>query len=335
MDQPLALERSIMLYTKLGETDLNVSTKAFGTWQAGGGWGALQEEVLKAAIRRALDLSINFFDSAQDYGFGASERLLGEALEPEIENRRSEVILATKGGLRMEGDTLLRDSSPGWLRKGVESSLRFLGTDYIDIYQVHWPDPHMLFEETADALDEMVKAGKIRYVGVSNYDTKQMAEFEKTRKLDSLQPPYNLFRRDIEKEILSYCAEHGVGVLVYGPLAHGLLSGNMTPDQHFAEGDWRAHSGLFQGENFRRDLEKVEELKRFAADRGHTVVQLAVAWTLAHPAVDVARVGARRPDHIQGTAPAAEFDLSEEDLREIEHIMQGAVAVGGPSPEGM
>jgi aryl-alcohol dehydrogenase-like predicted oxidoreductase len=109
----------------------------------------------------------------------------------------------------------------------------------------------------------------------------------------------------------------------------------MTPDQHFVEGDWRAHSGVFQGANFRCDLEKVEELKRFAADRGHTVVQLAVAWTLAHPAVDVAIVGARRPDHIQGTAPAAEFDLSEEDLREIENIMQGAVPVGGPSPEGM
>jgi aryl-alcohol dehydrogenase-like predicted oxidoreductase len=134
---------------------------------------------------------------------------------------------------------------------------------------------------------------------------------------------------------INYCAEHGVGVLVYGPLAHGLLSGNMTPDQHSTEGDRRAHSGHFQGENFRRDLEKVEELKRFAADRGHTVVQLAVAWTLAHPAVDVAIIGARRLDHIQGTAPAAEFDLSEEALREIENIMQGAVPVGGPSPEGM
>jgi aryl-alcohol dehydrogenase-like predicted oxidoreductase len=324
-----------MRYVKFGRTGLDVSAICFGTWQAGGDWGAPQEEDLKAAIRRALDLGINFFDTAQAYGFGASERLLGEALEPEIKNRRDEVILATKGGLRMEGDTLLRDSSPGWLRKGVEDSLRFLGTDYIDIYQVHWPDPDTPFEETAGALEDLVKEGKIRYVGVSNYDAKQMAEFEKTRKIDSLQPPYHLFRRDIEKEILPYCAEHGIGVLVYGPLAHGLLSGNMTPDQHFAEGDWRAHGDLFQGEGFRHDLEKVEELKRFAADRGHTVAQLAVAWTLANPAVDVAIVGARRPDHIEGTAPAAEFDLAEEDLREIENIMQGAVPVGGPSPEGM
>ena len=324
-----------MRYIEFGQTDLVVSAICLGTWQAGGDWGAPQEEDLKAAIRRALDLGINFFDTAQGYGFGASERLLGEALEPEIKHHRDEVVLATKGGLRMEGDTLLRDSSPGWLRKGVESSLGFLGTDYIDLYQVHWPDPKVPFAETAGALDELVEEGKIRYVGVSNFDAKQMAEFEKTRKLDSLQPPYHLFRRDIEKEILPYCAEHGVGVLVYGPLAHGLLSGNMTPDQHFAEGDWRAHSGLFQGESFRSDLAKVEELERFAADRGHTVAQLAVAWTLSNPAVDVAIVGARRPAHIEGTAPAAEFDLSAEDLREIDNIMQGAVPVGGPSPEGM
>jgi aryl-alcohol dehydrogenase-like predicted oxidoreductase len=324
-----------MRYVEFGQTDLVVSEICFGTWQAGGEWGAPHEEDLKAAIRRALDLGINFFDTAQAYGFGASERLLEEALEPEINHHRDEVILATKGGLRMEGEILLRDSSPGWLRKGVESSLRFLGTDYIDLYQVHWPDPKVPFEETAGALEELVQEGKIRYVGVSNIDAKQMAEFEKTRKLDSLQSPYHLFRRDIEQEILPYCAEHRMGVLVYGPLAHGLLSGNMTPDQHFVDGDWRAKSGLFQGENFRRDLEKVEERGRFAADRGHTVAQLAVAWTLSNPAVDVAIVGARRPGHIEGTAPAVEFDLSEEDLREIDDIMQGAVAVGGPSPEGM
>jgi aryl-alcohol dehydrogenase-like predicted oxidoreductase len=160
-----------------------------------------------------------------------------------------------------------------------------------------------------------------------------MAEFEKTRKIDGLQPPYHLFRRDIEEEILPYCEEHGIGVLVYGPLAHGLLSGKMSPDQEFAEGDWRGQSELFQGENFRRNLETVEELRRFAEERGHTVVQLAVAWTLANPAVDVAIVGARRPDQIEGTAPAAEFDLSDEDLQEIENIMQDAIAVGGPSPE--
>ena len=187
---------------------------------------------------------------------------------------------------------------------------------------MHWPDPDTPFEETARALDEMVEEGKIRYVGVSNFDASQMAEFEKTRKIDSLQPPYHLFRRDVEEEILPYCAEHGIGVLVYGPLAHGLLSGEMTPDQEFDEDDWRAQSELFQGENFRKNLETVEELKKFAEERDGTVAQLAIAWTLANPNVAVAIVGARRPDQIEGTAPAAEFDLSDEDLKatSCEHL---------------
>ena len=166
-------------------------------------------------------------------------------------------------------------------------------------------------------------------------DAQQTAEFEEARKIDSLQPPYHLFRRDIEEEILPYCAEHGIEVLVYGPLAHGLLSGKMSPDQELAEDDWRSQSDLFRGENFQKNLEAVEELKRFAEERGHTIAQLAVAWTLSNPNVDVAIVGARRPDHIEGTAPAVEFDLSTEDLRQIENIMRGAVAVGGPSPEGV
>ena len=161
-----------------------------------------------------------------------------------------------------------------------------------------------------------------------------MAEFERTRKIDGPQPPYHLFWRDIEEEILPYCVEHGIGVLVYGPLAHGLLSGKMSPDQEFSEGDWRSQSDLFRGENFRKNLETVEKLEKFAQKRGRTVAQLAVAWTLANPAVDVAIVGVRRPDQIEGTAPEAEFDLSEDDLREIENIMRDAVMVGGPSPDG-
>jgi aryl-alcohol dehydrogenase-like predicted oxidoreductase len=322
-------------YTRFGQTDLEVSRICFGTWQFGGEWGTVEERDSEAAMRRALELGINFFDTAQAYGFGASEQLLGKGLEPEIKNRRDEVVLATKGGLRMEDGQMLRDSSPRWLRQGVEDSLRYLGTDYIDLYQVHWPDHHTPFEETAGALQEMVDEGKIRYVGVSNFDAEQMAEFEKTRKIDGLQPPYHLFRRDIEEDILPYAAEHGIGVLVYGPLAHGLLGSKMSPDQEFDEDDWRAQSALFQGENLQRNLETVEELKKFAEERGGTVVQLAIAWTLANPAVDVAIVGARNPEHIEGSAPAAEFELSEEDLREIENIMQGAVAVGGPSPEGV
>lgn len=324
-----------MRYTQFGETDLEVSRIAFGTWQFGGEWGSTDERELEGAIRKALDLGVNFFDTAQGYGFGAAEQLLGKALEPELKQRRETVAIATKGGLRVdESEGLVRDSSPGWLRQGVEDSLRALGTDYIDLYQIHWPDPDTPFAETAGTLEELVTEGKIRYVGASNFSADQMAEFEETRKLDGMQPPYHLFRREIERDILPYCERNGVGVLVYGPLAHGLLSGKMNGDTQLDEDDWRAGSLLFQGENFRRNLEKVEELKRFAAERGLTVAQLAVAWTLANPAVDVAIVGGRHPDHIEGTAPVGDIELSEENVRRIDEIMQDAVSVGGPSPEG-
>jgi aryl-alcohol dehydrogenase-like predicted oxidoreductase len=310
-------------YTRLGQTDLEVSRICFGTWQTGGEWGAFEEHEAVSAARAALDLGINFFDTAQAYGFGESERLLARSLELGSPSRRDEVVIATKGGLRPEGDDVLRDSS-----------LRELDTDHIDLYQVHWPDDDTPFEQTASTLAELVREGKIRYVGVSNFDADQMADFERTRKIDTLQPPYHLFRRDIEKEILPYCREHGIGVLVYGPLAHGLLTGKFDTDTEFPEGDWRAGSSVFQGAEFEGNLQIVGELGRFAEERGHSVAQLAIAWTLSDPAVDVAIVGARRPDHIQGTAPAGDIELSSDDRAEIEEIIEGAVPVGGPSPEG-
>ena len=186
---------------RLGMTDLEVSPIAFGTWQLGGDWGKFDEGEAVAAIRQARDLGVNLFDTAQGYGFGASERVLGKALRDELDNHREEVVIATKGGLRMtggEGPALVRDSSPQWLRKGVDSSLEGLGVDHIDIYQVHWPDPKVPFAETSGALQELVDAGKIRHVGVSNYDAAQMAAFAETRPVETLQPPYDLFRRGIE-----------------------------------------------------------------------------------------------------------------------------------------
>jgi len=322
-----------MEYTQLGQTDLHVSRVAFGTWSFGGEWGPVQVDDGKAAIREALDLGINFFDTAQAYGFGASEQMLGEALRPEINAHRHEVVLATKGGLRREGGELVRDASPAWLRQGLEASLRALGTDVIDLYQIHWPDPKTPFEETARAMDEFVKEGKIRYVGVSNFDACQMAGFEATRKIDTLQPPYHLLRRDIEESILPYTLHHNVGVLIYGPLAHGLLTGKFTPRSTFRADDWRSKSALFQGELLRRNLDIVGELERFAEQREFPVGQLAIAWTLANPAVDVAIVGARNPSQIQETAPAADIHLGTADLAEIQRIMNSAVPVGGPAPE--
>jgi len=318
-----------MEHTRLGETDLEVSRICFGTWQFGGDWGSIEREDARAAVRGALELGIDFFDTAQGYGWGESERMLAEALGDDPHD----VVLATKGGLRMEGGELRRDASPEWLRRGVEESLRNLGVETIDLYQVHWPDPDVPAAETAGALQGLVDEGKLRYVGVSNFSPEEMAEFEATRKVDATQPPYHLFRREIEADLLPWCEQHGVGVLVYGPLAHGLLSGRMTPDTEIGDDDWRAGSALFRGESFRRNLEVVEELRRLAERRGHSVAQLAVAWTLAHPAVDVAIVGARRPDHIEGTAPAGDIELSSDELAEIDRIMESAVQVGGPSPE--
>ncbi len=320
----------------LGMTGLEVSPIAFGTWQLGGEWGQFDEDEGIAAIRRARELGVNLFDTAQGYGFGASERLLGRALRDDFDSRREEVVIATKGGLRMTGEGLVRDASPAWLRSGVQDSLRALETDYIDIYQVHWPDPKVPFSETAAALGELVDEGKVRHVGVSNFDAAQMAEFARTRPVETVQPPYHLFRRDIEAELLPYAREHDVGVLVYGPLAHGLLTGTMQGDVAFANDDWRSGSPAFQGNAFERNLEVVDRLKRFAGERfGCSVAQLAVAWTLAHPAVHVAIVGARHPDHIEDTLAAAELSLGEADLEQIERIMAGSVAIGGPSPEAM
>ena len=321
---------------RLGMTELEVSPIGFGTWQLGGDWGSFDERRAIAAIRNALELGVNLFDTAQAYGFGASERLLGSALEPELRSRRDEIVIATKGGLRPNGeDGIVRDASPAWLRAGVEQSLRALGVDHIDVYQLHWPDPGVPVAESAGALQELVEEGKIRHVGVSNFDASQMAAFARTRRVETLQPPYHLFRRDIEAQVLPYCAEHDIGVLVYGPLAHGLLTGAIDEATTFADDDWRAGSPLFSGDALRSNLAAVRRLEQLARELGTTVSALAIAWALAHPAVDVALVGARQAAHIEASVGAAELALDDVALAEIDAIMDGAVPVGGPTPESV
>jgi aryl-alcohol dehydrogenase-like predicted oxidoreductase len=330
---------NLMEYTQFGQTTLRVSKISYGTWQFGGDWGRVEQaqwEAGKASVQKALELGINFFDTAQAYGFGQAERLLGEALRPYLKKGlRDDLMLATKGGLRLEGDRLLRDASPRWLRQGVEQSLANLGIDYIDLYQVHWPDPNTPIEETASALDQLVHEGKIRYVGVSNYNVAQMQAFEQVRKLDALQPPYSLFRREIEQEILPYTRQHGIGVLVYGALAHGLLAGGFTSQTTFAADDWRSKSAIFHGEIFQRNLAVVERLKHLAQQEGMSVTQLALAWVLAQPGIDVAIIGARTPSHLEQSAQASEMHLTQATLQEIERIMCEAIPIGGPDPEGM
>jgi aryl-alcohol dehydrogenase-like predicted oxidoreductase len=323
-----------MKQIRLGRSDLQVSRIAFGTWQLGGDWGATDEKAAAAAMRRAADLGINFFDTAQGYGFGASERLLAMALEGWP---RDQVVIATKGGLRpTAAGGVKRDASPSWIRRGVDESLRALDTDYIDLYQIHWPDPEVPLEETAGALADLVTAGKIRHVGVSNFDAGQMEAFSATLPVETLQPAYHLFRREIEASVLPYAQAHDIGVLVYGPLAHGLLSGGMTEATRFAPDDWRSKSDVFRGEQYRRNLRIVSALERFAElELGTSVSRLAVAWTLANPAVQVAIVGTRNPNHVSDAIAATELVLNNQVLRRIDELVSDEVPVGGPTPESV
>jgi aryl-alcohol dehydrogenase-like predicted oxidoreductase len=323
-----------MKRTRLGRSGLNVSRIAFGTWQLGGDWGATDEDAAIRAIRHALDRGINFFDTAQGYGFGASERLLAKALEG---YRREDVVIATKGGLRpLGGARVERDASPEWVRTGVDDSLRALAAEYIDLLQVHWPDPRTPAAETAGALAELVAAGKIRHVGVSNFSAEQMEEFSATLPVETLQPPYHLFHRDIETTVLPYTRAHDIGVLVYGPLAHGLLSGHLSDRTRFADGDWRSHSPDFEGDAFARNLRVVAALEQLANNElGVPVSRLAVAWTLANPDVHVAIIGTRDSDHVDDAIAAADLELSDDVLRRVDEIARDAVPIAGPRPEAM
>jgi hypothetical protein len=320
-----------MRQTTLGKSGLRVSRIAFGTWQLGGDWGPTDAETAVAAIRRAADHGVTLFDTAQAYGFGASERLLGEALRG---RPRDELVIATKGGLRPSGSGVARDASARQVAAGVDDSLRALETDYLDIYQVHWPDPATPFDETAEALGKLVAEGKVRHVGVSNFDVSQIEVFSTTLPVETVQPPYHLFRRDIEHELLSYAVAHDIGVLVYGPLAHGLLGGHLELGTRFADSDWRSKSAVFEGPDFERNLAVVAELDQLARGELHlTLGQLAVAWTLANPAVHVAIVGTRDPRHVDKAIAAADVELDAATMRRIDEIMRPAVPVAGPSPE--
>ena len=322
-----------MKTTTLGRSGLQVSRIAFGTWSFGGDWGSVDVDAAQQAIRHARELGVNFFDTAQGYGNGSAEEILGDALRSELDGRRDDIVIATKGGID-PGAERSRNSGREFLRDGVESSLRAMKIDHIDLYQVHWPDPQTPFEETAGHLQELVDEGKIRHVGVSNFDEAQMAAFERGRPVETLQPPYHLFRRSAEAEIWPYVRAHDIGVLVYSPLGSGLLTGTMTPDTTFGDDDWRSQASAFRGEAFATNLRVVDELKGFAAGKGIDVSQLAIAWVLAQPEVDVAIVGARSRRNIERSLAAVDVELTADDLARIDHITMAAYEVQGATPEG-
>jgi aryl-alcohol dehydrogenase-like predicted oxidoreductase len=304
----------------LGKSALAVSRVAFGAWQLGGDWGHFDERAAITAIRHALDLGVNFFDTAHAYGNGASEHILGKALRPELLRERERLVIATKGGLRATGSGLVPDARPEALRCGVDASLNALGIDRIDLYQLHGIDPDVPVAETAGALADLVAEGKIAHVGVSNCDMAEIAQVCTTLPVATVQPSFEVFCDDIRVELLPYCRQCGIAVLVYASLALGLLTGMVNRDTCFATRDWWSKGAAFRTDGDRRNRGIVGELECFAANLGLTIGQLAIAWVLSQPGVHVAIVGARRFSQLQDSIAASEAVLTEADVAAIEGI---------------
>jgi len=292
---------------KLGSAGPAVSAIGFGAWAMGGrGWGAVDDDETVVAVQRSIELGSTFIDTAEVYGNGHSEELIGRALQ----GKRDKVFLATKvGGF---------DLSRAHIMEAIDNSLRRLQTDHVDLYQLHWPDDKTPVEESMEAMGDLVKAGKVRYVGVSNFDVPLLERCLSVRHVDSLQPVYSMLDRGIERDILPFCQEHGIGVVVYSPMAKGLLTGKYTPDATFPAGDVRADDPLFQGERFRRNLELVERLRGTAQAHGVTVAQVALNWTLQHPAVTVAIAGAKRPAQVEENVGGQGWQFSADEPRRIQ-----------------
>lgn len=314
----------MMEYRPLGRTGLQVSVIGFGCWEIGGGYGEIEESEFARAVWRALDLGINCFDTAEGYGFGASERILGQVLG----QRRRDVILVTKFGMGYRDKPKLRDASRTRVMASIEKSLKNLGTDWVDVYFVHWPDRETPFDETMRALEDVVRDGKVRFVGVSNFKRQEIEACMRVRRVDVAQYGWNLFDRRMQRDILPYCQEHGVGFMAYGSLAYGLLTGAFTPDTDFGSDDWRARASkmgsiklfdaLFGPECFPRNLQVVEDLERIAARHGRSLPQLALAWSMSNPVVSTALVGCRTVGEVEDNVGALGWTLPETDLREID-----------------
>lgn len=310
-----------MEFAQIQGTELNVSRIALGTWAIGGWmWGGADDEESIRTILEAFNQGINFIDTAPVYGFGHSETVVGQALARY--GAREKLYIATKVGLEWHDGNVERNSSPERIRKEIEDSLRRLQTDYIDLYQVHWPDPLVLIEDTAETLRDLLDEGKIRAIGVSNYSPREMERFHMVAPLHSVQPPYNLFERQIEHQVLPFARSHHISVLAYGPLCRGLLSGRMRPDSRFTGDDLRKIDPKFQPPRFGQYLKAVAELDEFArANYGKRVMDLAVRWLLDQPGVTAALWGARHPQQIADASSAVGWSLNPGALAEIDRIV--------------
>jgi aryl-alcohol dehydrogenase-like predicted oxidoreductase len=324
-----------MEFRQFGRTNLNVSAIGFGCWEIGGTYGRIDESEFQRAVARAIDSGITCFDTAEAYGMGVSEEALARALG----GRRNNVVIATKFGVGYEEMPNRRDSSRARVLASIDKSLQRLRTDHVDIYLVHWPDPNTPLPETMGALDEIVRQGKVRYIGVSNFRLAQIEEAMGLRRVDVVQYAWNTFDRRMQSEIFPYCAAQQIGVMAYGSLAYGMLSGMFHAGMQFDESDWRSKGGmlgslnlfrtLFGPEHFPRNLAAVEELKPLAAKYGKTLPQFALRWTLSNTVVGTALVGFRTPTEVTENLGAIGWEISNADMAEIDTVLarHGAVTV--------
>ena len=312
----------------LGASGLEFTTIGVGTWAIGGGdwkfgWGRQDESEAVAAIVRAVDLGINWVDTAPVYGAGKSEELTGRALKQIPASRRP--IVATKLGRINQPDKSIKpDITPASIRRECEDSLRRLGVEAIDLYQMHWPEPEAEIEAGWQAMADLQREGKVRHIGVCNYSAAQMERIRKIAPIASLQPPYSMVRREIEAVELPYCAKHNIGVVAYSPMQKGLLTGKFSAERADAldASDHRSRDPNFQQPRLPVHLELVEGLREIAARAGHSAAELAIAWTLRRPEVTSAIVGARNPQQIEETAGAGDWALSDGELVAIDMLLE-------------
>ena len=324
-----------MEYRKFGQTGVEISAIGFGCWEIGGGYGSIEETDFIKAINRALEIGINSFDTAEAYGFGASEKSLAKALG----SRRKEAVITTKFGVGYPDTPNYRDSTRKRVMESIEKSLKALNTDYVDVYLIHWPDRNVPFEEPMRALDDLVKQGKVRAVGLSNFKLNEIEACMKTRRVDVVQYCWNMFDRRMQKEIFPYCRENKIGVMAYGSLAYGMLTGTLSEEKTFEKNDWRSKRGqlgninlfqhLFGPDHFLKNLRAVEELKGVAKRYSKTLPQLALNWTLSNPVISTALVGCRNPGEVDDNAGSLGWKISDADMKEIDAIFakHGAVTM--------
>lgn len=319
---------------KLGNSGLSVSALGLGCMSMSGIYGTQDEQEAIATIHRAIDLGVNFLDTADAYGGGHNEELVGKA----IRNRREQVIIATKfglGGISQSGQAMPVNGRPEYVRAACEASLRRLGVDVIDLYYQHRVDPSTPIEETVGAMAELVREGKVRFLGLSEASANTIRKAHAVHPMTALQSEYSLWTRDVEAEILPTCRELGIGFVCWSPLGRGFLTGQIKSFDDLASGDWRRNSPRFQGENFQHNLQLVEKLQTMAAQKQCTPAQLAILWLLAQGNDIVPIPGTKRQTYLEENVGALEVQLTPDELLQIDAIMPAGIAAGSRYPTAL